>query len=111
MFEESARIIGRVVASKEECNYLFPKFTLKEYPDREPLEEIIESPDALDQVPTGEKVYEPTHSGLGTLSDTMYVITRDTTYLFHYSLDSQHITWGSWVVTFNDPVTLGGQLL
>lgn len=103
------KIRGQIVTDKQFCNNIYPKFTVEDYYSSTPLQEVIESPDQLDAIPPGTDIYEPTELGLGTRSRTMYVVVKDTTYLFDYNIE--HITWGSWVVTFLDYVTMGGDIL
>lgn len=104
MVNNRERIRGRVV-TKNNVNGIYPKFTVI---NEEPfLQAVFETWESLDSsVSPSEEVYEPLKTGLGTVTDTMYVKTEYRTFMFIYG--ANEITWGSEVVTFGDPVTFAG---
>lgn len=101
------RIRGHIV-TKANVNTIYPKFTvINESPF---LQEVFETWEALDlAVSPSTEIYEPLETGLGTRTDTMYVKTKNRTFMFIYGINE--ITWGSEVVTFGDPANFLGDTL
>jgi hypothetical protein len=103
---DKKRIRGQVVY-KDSVNDFYPKFTIL---SEEPfLQDVFESWEALDAGTTAEEeIFEPLEQGLGTRTDIMYVKTERGTFIFVYW--AEDITWGSEVVSFEDPVDFEGNI-
>lgn len=101
------RIRGRI-AIKEEANNFYPKFIVV---NEEPfLYDTIFTPDEVEELDEGERVFEPIENGLGVKSEVMYVKDKpNRTYLFSYPIETD-ITWGSWVVSFDQNVDYEGNV-
>lgn len=108
MPNETHRIKGRRASNTNQVNGIYPKFTLNKVTNQ--VEDYILSPSDLSAFPTNTMIYEPTEPGLGTLSNTMYVVNGRKTYLFHYTIDEEP-TWGSYIVVFNDWMNFAGEVL
>ena len=101
------RIRGRIT-NRDEVNNFYPKFLVE---SEEPfLYDTLLSPDDLELVEEGERVFEPVEEGLGLKSEVMYVKDKpNRTYLFSYPIETD-ITWGSWVVSFDQNVDFEGNV-